>query len=172
MPIKSRADLIQRLEELRLYQVLGKKLWSLDKLGHQTFTKPRINRKEIVDSVLTPIDLTELTGAMIDHISREKRKIKIVKKEKISIKSKLVELKDFLKQGVVVKFFDLLKGKNEDTLTNKIVTFISLLELARLKKVDVIQNEDKGDIYVNVNEELEDFNVELADGFEPEVALS
>ena len=50
----------------------------------------------------------------------------------------------------------------------KVITFISLLELARLKKLQVYQNEAMGTIYVEVKEDLSSFDVNTADGFEPE----
>jgi segregation and condensation protein A len=49
-----------------------------------------------------------------------------------------------------------------------VITFISLLELARLKKLQIFQNEDKGSIYIEVKESLDSFDPETADGFEPE----
>ena len=55
------------------------------------------------------------------------------------------------------------KGKDE-----VVITFISLLELARLKKLEIFQNEPDGLIYVDVKESLDTFDVETADGFEPE----
>jgi segregation and condensation protein A len=55
------------------------------------------------------------------------------------------------------------KGKDE-----VVITFISILELARLGKLDVFQNEPDGSIYVEVINSLDSFDVETADGFEPE----
>ena len=55
------------------------------------------------------------------------------------------------------------KGKDE-----VVITFISLLELARLKKLEIFQNEFDGSIYVDVVDSLDSFDVETADGFEPE----
>ena len=48
------------------------------------------------------------------------------------------------------------------------ITFISLLELARLKKLQIFQNEDKGSIYIEVKESLDSFDPESANGFDPE----
>jgi segregation and condensation protein A len=60
--------------------------------------------------------------------------------------------------------------ENETGIIDKVITFISLLELARLKKLHVFQNEDKGSIYIEVKESLDTFDVETADGFDPENA--
>jgi segregation and condensation protein A len=64
--------------------------------------------------------------------------------------------------------FDKLLDENETGIIDKVITFISLLELARLKKLQIFQNEDKGSIYIEVKESLDSFDPESANGFEPE----
>jgi segregation and condensation protein A len=56
----------------------------------------------------------------------------------------------------------------KDPSDNIVITFISLLELARLKRINVFQNEDRSTIYINVVRSLEDFDVDQANGFEDE----
>ena len=56
------------------------------------------------------------------------------------------------------------QGKAKD-VTNTIITFISLLELARLKKIRIFQTDESSSIYVDVVQSFEDFDVDLADGF-------
>jgi segregation and condensation protein A len=167
LEIQTRGDLIKRLEELERFQRLGQRLWSLPKKGHEIFVKPKVDRKVIENSILTPIDLQQLTETMMDLIRREKRKYTVVKRDRISIKEKLIKLKAMLKAGDSTQF-DKLLDKNETGIIDKVITFISLLELARLKKLQIFQNEDKGSIYIEVKESLESFDVETADGFDPE----
>jgi segregation and condensation protein A len=167
LEIQTRGELIKRLEELERFQRLGQRLWALDKKGHEIFVKPKVDRKAIENSILTPIDLQQLTETMMDLIRREKRKYTVVKRDRISIKEKLIRLKTMLKEGETT-VFDQLLDANETGIIDKVITFISLLELARLKKLQIFQNEDKGAIYVEVKESLDSFDVETADGFEPE----
>jgi segregation and condensation protein A len=167
LEIQTRGDLIKRLEELERFQRLGQKLWGLPKKGHEIFVKPRVDRKAIENSILTPIDLHQLTETMIDLIRREKKKYAVVKRDRLSIKEKLVKLKSLLKQGETTQF-DKLLDENETGIIDKVITFISLLELARLKKLQIFQNEDKGSIYIEVKESLDSFDPETANGFEPE----
>jgi segregation and condensation protein A len=169
LEIESKSDLIKRLEDLERYQRLGQRLWGLDKRGHEVFVKPKVDRKAIQDSILTPIDLQQLTETMMDLIRREKKKYTLVKRDRISIKEKLIRLKEMLIVGETTEFSTLL-DPNETGIIDKVITFISLLELARLKKLSVFQNEDMGEIYIEVKESLDTFNVETADGFEPESA--
>jgi segregation and condensation protein A len=167
LEIQTRGDLIKRLEELERFQRLGSRLWELPKKGHEIFVKPKVDRKAIENSILTPIDLQQLTETMMDLIRREKRKYTVVKRDRLSIKEKLIKLKSMLKEGDTTQF-DKLLDANETGIIDKVITFISLLELARLKKLQIYQNEDKGSIYIEVKESLDSFDVETADGFEPE----
>lgn len=185
--ITSHAELVRRLEELALYQKMGQKLLELPQTGKDIFVKPKVNRKEIVNSILTPMELEKLTDTMIDFIFRQNRKYTVIKRDRLSIKEKLEFLKTYLQVGQKTNLEELLEndsnsrmatttgedtakmsadGKN--TIDNVVITFISLLELARLKRVQVFQNESFGQVYVDVVKTLDDFDVTQADGFEDE----
>lgn len=166
----SKSQLIEKLEELDRFRKLGEKLWGMDKKGHEIFLKPKVNRKAIQNSILAPMEMQSLVDAMIDIIRREKKKYTVVRRDRISIKEKLVTLKNTLRVGVQAKFDDLLNNEKEG-IDDIVITFISLLELARLKKINVFQNEDMGSIYVDVVEDLNNFDVETATGFENEEDL-
>ncbi len=184
--ITSQSELIRRLEELQLYQKMGKKLWALEKKGHEIFVKPKVDRKAIVNSILTPMDLNSLTMTMVDFLFRQRRKYTVVKRDRLSIKEKLKFLKANLKMGEPTTFDTLLAQdgnaligddqnpdlNKKDNIDNIVITFISLLELARLKRINVFQNEDRSTIYVEVTKSLEDFDVDQANGFEEEGATT
>ena len=166
--ITSQAELIRRLEQLKHYQKMGQKLWALDKKGHEIFVKPKVDRKAIINSILTPLELDSLTTVMMDLIFREKRKYTVVKRDRLSIKEKLIFLKSFLQKDVRTDLKHLIELDGGMTTDNIVITFISLLELARLKRVSIFQNEDRGQVYIDVVSTLADFDVESANGFEPE----
>lgn len=166
--ITSEAELISRLEELRHYQKMGEVLWALPKKGYEVFVKPKINRKAIVDSILVPMEVEKLTEAMMYFITKEKRKYTVVRRDRLSIKEKLQFLKSVLKEGVKTDLDHLIEQDGGKDIDNVVITFISLLELARLKRLTVFQNEDLGTIYVQVTKSLSDFDVESANGFEEE----
>ena len=155
------------MEELERYQRMGQKLWALPKRGSEVFVKPKVDRKVIENSILTPIDLDVLTATMMDLIRREKRKYTVVKRDRVSIKEKLIHLKEQLRVGETVEF-DRLLSQTETSVIDKVITFISILELSRLKQLQIYQNEAMGTIYVEVKEDLSSFDVNTADGFEPE----
>ena len=168
LEIKTKAELVRRLEQLKHYQEMGEVLWALPKRGHETFVRPKIPRAKIVNSLLVPMDLEKLTDVMLDFLRKEKRKFSILKKETLSIKKKLLSLKKILVKGGSFLLTDLISEDEKTSNLNIVITFISLLELARLKKVKLFQNESLGQIYIEVIESLENFDVESATGFENE----
>mgnify|MGYP003640513737 FL=1 len=170
LAITSEAELVRRLEELQMFQKMGERLWQLDKKGHEIFVKPKVDRKAIVNSILLPMDLEKLTEAMMDFITKQRRKYTVVKRDRLSIKEKLIFLKENLKAGDKAIFTKLLGEKGLEDIDDVVITFISLLELARLHRIAVFQNEDRGEIYIDVVKSLDDFNVESANGFEDENA--
>jgi len=162
----SKTELIKKLEELERFQKLGQKLMTLPRRDEDIFVRPRVDRKAIQNTILPPMDLQSITDVMIDYMRREKRKYAVVKRDRLSIKEKLQNLKNSLKVGTnttMEKLIDWEKGKDD-----VVITFISLLELARLQKLEIFQNEFEGSIYVECINSLDDFDVETADGFEPE----
>lgn len=168
LEITSKSELVRRLEELQHFQRLGQKLWALPRRDHDIFVKPKVDRKAIVNSILTPLELETLTTVMVDLLFREKRKYTVVKRDRLSIKEKLIFLKTALAEGQQTELTKLIEGHGGETRDNVVITFISLLELARLKRISIFQNEDRGAVYVDVVSSLEDFDVETANGFEPE----
>lgn len=170
--ISSEAELIKRLQELKRYQELGQKLWDLPKLGHETYLRSKTNRKVVLSSMLPTMDIQELINVAIHLLRKEKQKYQVVKRDRLSIKEKLVFLKTFLKLGEQTNFFKILEkdteaSHNDEQLGHTVMTFISLLELARLNKISIFQNEKCGNIFIDVLESLKDFNVDIAIGFEP-----
>ena len=165
--ITSKADLIRRLEELQRFQALGQKLWELPKLGHSIFTKPKVNKKAIIDNILTPLELDELTGTMMDLIKRNNRAFTIIERDKISLTDRLEDLRPILTVDARVEFEVLLNtGGDPKCTVNMVVTFICVLELARLKKIHVFQNEPKAPIYVEVVDSLDGIEEFFTEGEE------
>jgi segregation and condensation protein A len=166
--ITSQAELIRRLEELNHFQKMGEKLMGLPQLGKEIFVKPKVNRKEIVNSILVPMELDKLTLAMMDLIIKEKRKYTVVKRDRLSIKEKLSYMKQHLEVGQSTTLEELVDNDGGKNITNIVITFISLLELARLKRLSIYQNEELSTVYVEVTKDLKDFDVDSANGFEEE----
>lgn len=166
--ILSHSDLVARLEELQHFQKMGQKLWGLPRRGEDIFVRPKVNRKEIANSILTPVELDKLTLAMMDLIQKNRRKYQVIRRDRLSIKEKLVFLKDYLDASSKTTLDDLVAAHGDEGIDNIVITFISLLELARLRQISIFQNEDNATIYVEVLKSLQDFDVNQASGFDDE----
>lgn len=167
LAITTKTQLIQKLEELQKFQRMGERLFQLPKRDEDIFVRPKVDRQAIQNSILTPMSLDSLNEVMIDMIRQERRKYTVVKRDRLSIKEKLRQLTTDLKVGTRTVMSKLINSENKD-IEEVVITFISLLELARLKKLEVFQNEVMGEIYVDVKESLDNFDVETANGFDPE----
>jgi hypothetical protein len=99
LSITTKTQLIQKLEELQKFQKLGEKLFQLPKRDEDIFVKPKVDRQAIQNSILAPMELDSLTNIMVDMIKRERRKYTVVKRDRLSIKEKLNQLKTDLKLG-------------------------------------------------------------------------
>lgn len=166
LEITTKTQLIHKLEELARFQKLGQRLMTLPRRDEEIFVKPKVDRKAIQNSILLPMDIDSLTNVMVDMIRQNKRKYTAVKRDRLSIKEKLIHLSNNLKVGTnttMDKLIDWSAGKEEI-----VITFISILELARLQKLNIFQNEPDGSVYVDVIKELTDFDVQTANGFDPE----
>jgi segregation and condensation protein A len=115
------------------------------------------------------MDLEKLTATMIDFLFRQRRKYTVVKRDRLSIKEKLNYLKENLEVGQKVTLLELLQEDGDgEKADNVVITFISLLELARLQRLVIFQNEDRGTVYIEVVKSLADFDIETANGIEDE----
>ena len=97
----------------------------LPRMHEEIFVKPKVDRKAIQNSILLPMDLQSLTNVMIDMIRQEKRKYTAVKRDRLSIKEKLIQLKNDLSKGsqtTMDKLINWDNGKEE-----VVITFISYL---------------------------------------------
>ena len=125
-----------------------------------------------MSEMVRPMDVRELVNVWISLLRKEKGRYQVVQRERLSIKDSLTSLKRVLKLGEQSCFFSLIPKREEigergRRRIHAVMILISLLELARLKKIKLFQNERYGDIFIDVQESLADFNVNLADGMEP-----
>ncbi|MDH4468620.1 MAG: segregation/condensation protein A [Bacteriovoracaceae bacterium] len=162
--IKNKEDLISKLKWLEKFQEIGQQLSKVPKLGEDIFTRPKWDKKEFHLTPTTTMTINDLTMAMVDWIRKDKRKFALMKKDRTSIKDKLVYLKDKLIVGAQIFFHDILQ--KSDDISDIVVTFISLLELSRLGRVSIMQNQDNGYITINTLNELSQLDIESANGFD------
>ncbi|MBU6375006.1 MAG: hypothetical protein KGQ59_03340, partial [Bdellovibrionales bacterium] len=95
---------------------------------------------------------------------RARKRSTILKKETVSLTDKIRDFKSRLLLGKLTdlaKLMSALPEKNE-----VVVTFLASLELGRLKKLRLHQNETYAPIYLELLESLENFDERMASGFD------
>jgi segregation and condensation protein A len=145
-----RKELVQKLLEYKKIKELSVELYRLPLLGRDVFV--RGEREEVVpedegELVLEENPLFSLISAYRTAVKNMKKAVHKVASELQSIASRILEMKELLIVGQRVIFRDLITAR-ENVSAQVLVTFLSLLELAKIGMVSVFQTEPFADIYV------------------------
>ncbi|MEN9722518.1 MAG: hypothetical protein RJB38_504, partial [Pseudomonadota bacterium] len=158
----SQEELIRQLQLLERFRHAGEELAELPLLGQDVFVRP--NRKPPIEKVWREMDITQLALCYQDTVVRSRKRSTILKKETVSLTDKIRDFKARLPIGKLTELAQLMAlapEKNE-----VVVTFLASLELGRLKKLRLHQNETYAPIYLELLESLEDFDERMASGFD------
>lgn len=146
-----REALIRRLLEYQKYKHAAEQLGARGVAGRDVFGRG-MPTPEATSGGLPPLAEVPLF-ALVDAFQRvlDRSKIKLshdVVADRISLSDRIGELSDLLSSRGRVAFEDLFDG-----LSNKfdlVITFLALLEMARLKMTRLFQSEPLGPLYVEV----------------------
>jgi segregation and condensation protein A len=156
-------DLIRQLLEHQRFRAAGEDLAQLPKLGEDVFTRP--NHKPPIERVWKEMNVTDLATTFQDILVRARRRTQLLKKETISLSTKIVEMADRLEVGRVQELKSLMSLA--PARVEVVVTFLASLELSRLRKMRVYQEGGVySPIFVELLESLMNFDVNLARGFD------
>ena len=164
-------DIINRIIEYKKYKQISGVIAELYKSGFGSFSKSfeKIKFEKKVEYTGENIDkniLFELyTGILQKNANKINKKAEEIEKiaiyEKITIKDKVNQIVNYLNNNETLVFnnmFDPQKCDNIEVAT----AFLGVLELSKLKKVDIEQNYLFSDINVSKKED-EDFKINLED---------
>jgi len=162
-PIQSKTELIKSLEELQHFQNLVQNFTGLSRLDEDIFDSAPFEKKILLEDTPSSLQIEDLTLSMLDLIHKEKKQFTVIQREKLSLREKFKHLKKLLIKGEKIHFRSLLHDvpHDEAETTHIILTFLTLLELARVKKIHLFQNEVDDSIYLHALENLDDYNLEL-----------
>jgi segregation and condensation protein A len=142
----SQDDLIRQLLEHQRFLEAGENLAQLPLLGEDVFT--RANSKPPVEKVWKEMRLTDLALTYQDILVRARKRTQVLKKETVSLSDKILEFGDRLPVGELVEFRNLLSIS--PSRAEMVVTFLASLELSRLKKMKLYQEETYTAIYLQL----------------------
>ena len=161
-----RDELVQRLLEYKRYKMMGKLLEKKEETAPQSMRKEPSIPEEVerysppldVSALLKGIDLLRLRETMRDILRRkEDRKDTLrsnfgkIKREKISLQGKIKDVLAYARAHGRFSFRQMLhhaKGKTE-----KVVSFLAILELMKMGKISLTQERAFSDLDIEVRED-------------------
>jgi len=168
-----RAELVRRLLEYQKYKHAAEELSSSSVLGRDVFLRGPTAQRLEGEAPLAPVSVFKLLDAFQRLQSRVKQSADhLIDVDRISISERILQLVDLLEGRGPTVFDDLFEG--EFTRADLVVTFLALLEMARLRMMQVLQSGPLSPLYVELtlsDEQHEVLKRDAADG-DPLAALT
>ncbi len=165
-PLDPRWELVHQLLQYKKFKEAAAKLDELASFQRDMLTRHVV---EVVatenERPLKPVDRIELWNAFNLVLRRLSEKLVVgeIKGEEVTVSDKMEELLKLIETRKHFLFTDLFEGK-QVTVRLLVATFIAVLELTRLKKLRVRQEEAYADIYVEAVENTLNADGTLAEG--------
>jgi len=153
-----RAELVHRLLEYQKYRHAARALQARALLGRDVFGRPPPAPLEDQLGALVEMDAMALVSVLGKIFKRSaKPVVHEIFAERLSVGARINELVDVCRSREHITFDELLTtGEAPIVLTKRVVTFLALLEMARLRLVRLHQPSESGSIYVTpIRENLE-----------------
>lgn len=153
-----RKELVQKLLEYQSFQDVAHRLYERPLVGRDVWVR---GTREVITSDKEEEIITE-ENALFSLIVAYRKAIKSMKKsvhkvsaELQSIADRVKEINSYLYEGAKLRFFDLItKGKSQERGSQMLITFLSLLELAKMGAVNLFQSENFSDIHVEAKKNV------------------
>jgi len=164
-----RKDLVRRLVEYQMYKDAGKRLYERPLLGRDVFGR---GHKEIITAIPGELIMEEDNAlyALISSyrmvVRKLERAVHKVARSLKSIKERILEIKFHLQVGKRVVMSSLMGENEQDPVGTKLITFLSLLELAKLGLVSLFQSENYADIHVEAQKEITEEALSKVESYE------
>ena len=149
--INSEDELKQRILEYEKYKNMTEVFKELEEKRSDFFTKGPSSLKEYTDKSITndgSLTIEDLVNALLAYQERinEQKPIqtKITRKE-LSIEERMTSIKSKLKKGKKVNFIDLFEEITKEYL---IVTFLAILQMNKNDEINIYQEKNFGNIFV------------------------
>ncbi len=160
--VMTQEELIRQLMEHQRFLAAGQRLSELPQLGADVFTRP--NRRPPSEKVWKEMDITALALGFQDLLVRATRRTKVLRKETVSLSDKIGDFRRTLRVGKLTELASLIQDTS--SRPEVVVTFLATLELSRLRKMRLFQDETYAPIFIELLESLENFNGDLSSSFD------
>jgi segregation and condensation protein A len=160
-------ELVRRLQERQRFLEIASQIATNPLLDHDVFV--RTNIRPPVEKVWKTMNMTSLATTYQDVLVRERRRSRVImKKETVSLAGKIQQFGKQLQLHQVTAMKDLIN--DVEVRGEWVVTFLASLELARLKRVQVYQEDTYQPIFVELIDTMFNFDMDLASGFDDPAA--
>ena len=150
-----REELVNRLIEYQKYKDMISSFKELEKERKDLFTRDPINYNELSENHIEndgTISLDDLVDALSKFLERKELEkpisTKITKKE-ITVQERTRDIRNILSKKKKVSFFDLFEIKTKEYV---VVTFLTILEMAKFGEIEIIQENNFNNIIINKKE--------------------
>ena len=147
-----REDLVNRLVEYQKYKDMIESFKTLEESRKEFYTKDPINFYSLSDKHIEndgSISVDDLAMALAKFLERKELEKPIETKittREISIEERSRDIKKILKSKKKVSFFELFKERTREYV---VVTFLTVLEMAKNKEIIITQENNFNEIYVS-----------------------
>lgn len=165
--VDPREELVRRLLEYKRYKEFTQELKEMEKAWDRVFFRvPEAIDVPVKEEILE-IDPQILRQQYMGILSRNRKKMnlgaknitKLIEHEKVSLKSKMRDVLKQLLKKVSFKFSELFSLKHKSRA--EVVTgFLAILELAKMKKIRIVQKNQFSEIHVVGNPESKNENLQ------------
>lgn len=149
----SRENLIKKLVEYQKYKEMTPILKELENKRKEIFIKSpdnltNIYNKEITnDGSVSVVDLVDAFKKFLERKEKEKPLSTKVTNKEYSVKRRKTSIKNYLKEKGKAEFTELFHEYNKSYI---VVTFISILELAKEHEINITQDKNFDNIYLEL----------------------
>ena len=167
-----RADLVRRLQEYERFKQAAEDLDALPRLERDTsLASAHVPDRASVKP--PPVELREMLLALHDVLKRAELFTQhAIRRDALSVRQRMGELLDGLRDGAFHRFESLFEPR--EGKLGVVVTFLSILELAKERLLDIVQEAPLAPIYLKslATERGEGDTLELSSEFDDEPAAN
>jgi len=165
-----RKELVQKLLEYQKYKEASEKLYDRSLVGRDVWlrgARENLNEHRPEEEIIIEDNpLFSLIAAYRWSIKNMKKTVHNVMKELQSISERVMELKSRLVVGRTVKFYELIDVTGTYRQNQVLVTFLSMLELAKIGLVSLFQAEALSEIHVTTIKDIDRNVIDRVEDYE------
>lgn len=166
-----RLPLVAQLIEYEKFKKAAEDLDSQSWLGRDIYPRSHaaisdmMPVESLMDGPIEQVDPFQLLLCLKIANDRTQKPPMQISVDPTSIREKVTQVQELLEQEEVLSFEQLLPAKADRNVRDVIVAFLALLELAKLKFIEIIQAEQLGPLQIRRVKEMRDLNVGLLDQY-------